>query len=142
VAPLDLTGNEFGQTLRGTFGVNVLNGKGGNDILQGYNGADTFVFDTLLSASNIDQLPDFNVVDDTIHLDDAVFVGLATGALASTAFVLGAAATLANTAQIIYNAGTGTISYDRDGTNNTFAAQQFATVATGLGLTSADFYVI
>jgi serralysin len=141
VVSINLTGNEFGQTLQGTFGVNILNGKGGNDVLFGFNGADTFVFDTALGAGNIDQLADFSVVDDTINVDDAIFAGLATGALAASAFVLGSAGTLANTAQILYNAGTGAISYDRDGSSGGFASQQFATVGTGLGLTAADFFV-
>jgi Ca2+-binding RTX toxin-like protein len=142
LAALNLTGNAFGQTIQGTFGVNTLNGKGGNDVLFGFAGADTFVFDSVLGAGNIDQLADFNIVDDIINLDDAVFAGLATGALAASAFVLGAVGTLANTAQVIYNSATGVISFDRDGSSSGFASQQFATVATGLGLSTADFFVI
>jgi Ca2+-binding RTX toxin-like protein len=41
---IDLTGNEFGQTIQGNAGHNVLDGRGGDDVLQGLGGGDTFVF--------------------------------------------------------------------------------------------------
>jgi Ca2+-binding RTX toxin-like protein len=44
-AAINLTGNEFAQTIRGTFGDNVLDGKGGADTLYGYGGNDTYVVD-------------------------------------------------------------------------------------------------
>ena len=40
--PLDLTGNEFGQTIIGTAGVNTLIGNGGADILAGGAGNDFY----------------------------------------------------------------------------------------------------
>src|SRR6185369_8584648 len=39
-AAVDLTGNEFGQSLYGSQGVNSLNGGGGNDYLVGLGGND------------------------------------------------------------------------------------------------------
>jgi Ca2+-binding RTX toxin-like protein len=41
---IDLTGNEFAQTIQGNAGDNVLDGKAGNDLLQGLGGNNTFVF--------------------------------------------------------------------------------------------------
>ncbi|KQT56909.1 hypothetical protein ASG52_02175 [Methylobacterium sp. Leaf456] len=38
---LNLTGNEFGQTLDGNAGANVLRGGGGSDVLNGLGGIDT-----------------------------------------------------------------------------------------------------
>jgi serralysin len=108
--------------------------------LFGGAGADTFVFDSAFGASNVDRIADFSVADDTIHLDDAVFRGVKTGQLSQAAFYAGAAAHDADD-RIIYNANTGALSYDADG-NGSGAAVQFATVSTGLGLTSADFYVV
>jgi Ca2+-binding RTX toxin-like protein len=38
---IDLTGNEFAQTLLGNYGNNVLRGGGGNDVLSAFAGDDT-----------------------------------------------------------------------------------------------------
>lgn len=40
LASIDLTGNEFGQTITGNAGVNALTGAGGNDVLNGGAGND------------------------------------------------------------------------------------------------------
>ncbi|WP_342149409.1 calcium-binding protein [Methylorubrum sp. SB2] len=42
-AKLNLTGNEFAQTLRGNAGANVLDGKGGADRMEGGAGNDTYL---------------------------------------------------------------------------------------------------
>jgi len=44
--PLNLTGNEFGQTIYGNAGVNVINGKGGVDVMRGLGGNDTYYVDS------------------------------------------------------------------------------------------------
>ncbi|MET4519975.1 Ca2+-binding RTX toxin-like protein, partial [Bradyrhizobium sp. I1.7.5] len=41
---INLTGNEFRQSIIGNAGDNVLNGGGGADLLQGLGGNDSFVF--------------------------------------------------------------------------------------------------
>ncbi len=137
---MDLTGNEFANLLVGNFGANVLDGKGGNDTLQGLAGADSFAFTTALGSGNVDTIVNYSVVDDTILLDDAVFAGLATGALASGAFVIGTAAQDAND-RIIYDSTTGALYFDADG-NGVGAAVQFAMLNAGLTLTATDFVVI
>ena len=40
---IDLTGNDFAQTIIGNDGANRLDGRGGNDLLQGKGGADTLL---------------------------------------------------------------------------------------------------
>ncbi len=142
VSGYNLTGNELAQTVVGNNGANVLDGKGGNDVLTGNGGADTFAFTTALGAGNIDQITDFNVVDDTILLGGAAgqpFAILATGALRAGTLVIGTAALDADD-YLIYNSGTGALLFDADG-NGAGAAVQFATLATGLALTVADFIV-
>ncbi|MER8460882.1 calcium-binding protein [Mesorhizobium sp. M1300] len=44
---IDLTGNEFAQTIQGNAGVNVLNGGGGADTMVGYLGNDTYYVDNV-----------------------------------------------------------------------------------------------
>lgn len=145
-----LTGNALVNVLSAGLGDDSLDGAAGNDVLSGGDGADrltggagvdVFVFDTALSATNIDRITDFVVVDDNIRLENDVFAGLATGVLAATAFVsntTGVATTA--TQRIIYEKDTGALFFDADGNGAGFAIQ-FATLATGLALTSADFIV-
>jgi Ca2+-binding RTX toxin-like protein len=140
-AAVNATGNGLANTLAGNNAANQLRGGGGNDILSGNGGADGFYFETAAGAGNVDRILDFNVVDDTIFIDNAVFAGLAAGALASGAFRSGAAAADADD-RIIYNSATGALLFDSDGAGGA-AAAQFATLATGLAtLSASDFTVI
>jgi serralysin len=137
---IDLTGNEFAQTVVGNNGANMLDGKGGADLLAGLGGADTFRFTSALGAGNVDTLFDLSAADDTIALDDAIFAGLSPGALAAGAFVIGSAAQDADD-RIIYNSATGQLLYDADGTG-AGAAVHFATLQGAPAITAADFMVI
>jgi len=151
------TGNNLGNTITGNTGANVLDGGSagdildggggadtliggiGNDDLTGGNGADNFVFDTALGASNVDDILDFVVADDTIQLDRAIFSGVAAnGTLAASAFVAGTAALDASD-RIIYDSATGKIFYDADGVGGV-AQVLFATVDPGTALNNADFF--
>ena len=92
---INLTGNELAQTINGNNGANLIRGNGGNDTISGFSGNDilyggagndtltggagydNFVFNTAISAAtNVDRITDFNVVQDTIRLDNAVMPGL------------------------------------------------------------------
>jgi Ca2+-binding RTX toxin-like protein len=137
---LSLTGNELGQEVYGNNGANTLNGGAGGDYLAGFGGADSFAFTTALGSGNVDHLADFSAVDDTILLENAVFTGLANGALAPGAFVAGSAAADADD-RIVYNSATGQIFFDADG-NGAGAQVLFATVNAGTILTASDFMVI
>ena len=148
--PLNLTGNETGNVVRGNHGNNVLNGGDGNDDLwDPGSGQDSFLFNTALddetiidADTNVDTIDYFNVANDTIQLDDDIFSsGLApNNSVAGSQFVIGAAALDAGD-RIIYNDVTGAVYYDSDGTGAT-AAIQFATLDTGLALTNFDFFVV
>ena len=137
---LNLTGNEIAQSVRGNAGSNIIDGKGGADQLWGLGGKDAFAFSTALESGNVDKVMDFNVRDDTIWLDDSIFHGLSLGTLASGAFAKGATASQADD-RIIYDARSGNLYFDADGVGG---ADQilFATLATGLKLTSSDFMVV
>ena len=138
---INLIGNALAQAITGNAGVNVLNGGGGNDRLSGLAGADTFIFSTSLGTGNVDTITDFNVPDDTIHLDDAIFAGLTTGTLGGAAFAanLTGAATDALD-RIIYETDTGRVYFDADG-NGAIASVHFATLTANLAVTNADFFV-
>ncbi len=138
--PIDLSGNSANNQLFGNAGGNVLDGKGGKDVLHGREGADTFAFTTAPGANNVDFIFDFEVGADRIALDDAIFGALPPGALDPGAFVTGAAAQDADD-HILYDATTGRLFYDADGTGAA-AAILFARVQPGLGLSAGDFTVL
>ena len=156
---INLVGSNSGQTIVGNAGNNIIRGMGGNDtliggsgndrlvggagndILNGGAGNDVFIFDGALNAaSNVDTIQDYNVAQDSIWLEDAVFTGLTLGKLAGSAFTRGVAATTANH-RIIYNAATGALSFDADG-NGGGAAIQFASLSAGLAMNAGEFTVI
>jgi hypothetical protein len=140
-AGINGTGNSLANAIVGNAGANIIDGGAGADRLTGGAGKDTFVFSTALGASNVDVITDFKAVDDTMNLDDAVFTGLAKGQLAASAFYVGAAAHDADD-RIIYNAATGSLLFDRDGTGTKYAAVQFATLENHAALTNADFTIV
>ena len=139
-----ITGNDGANTLSAGAGNDRIDGNLGNDLLTGGAGRDMFVFDTKLNAkTNLDRITDFNVKDDTIELENAIFTRLKkTGVLAKTSLAVNALGkALDKDDFIVYNSKTGALSYDADG-NGKAAAIQFATLQKGLALTSLDFMVV
>lgn len=130
------------DVVKGSAGADLVNGGKGNDTLSGGLGMDRFLFDTGLDKySNVDRILDFKAVDDTVLIDDAIFKKAgALGTLSAGAFVTGSKALDASD-RIIYNATTGDLFYDADGTGSS-AAVQFAKLGTNLGLTNADFLIV
>jgi serralysin len=142
-----LFGNTGANTLSGGNGNDGLNGRAGTDTLTGGAGLDSFFFTTALGAGNIDTITDFVAADDTIRLSKAVFTAFSAVAVNTVItagnFRAGTAALDADD-RIIYNATTGALLYDADGSNSG-AAVQFATLGTTThpaGLTNADFLII
>jgi Ca2+-binding RTX toxin-like protein len=127
-----ITGNALANGLDGRGGDDTLIGGAGNDTLTGGAGEDNFVFNAAVSGfGNVDRITDFNVADDTIHLENAIFTSLAPGALSASEFI----------EHFIYRGSTGELFYDSDG----FAsgnATKIAVLSTGLVLTGADFLVV
>ncbi len=136
-----LRGNAGDDTLIGLSGNDTLNGGLGNDTLTGGDGKDIIRFDSLLNAlTNVDTITDYNVADDTIHLENAIFTALTTtGMLAAESFRRGAVAVDADD-YVIYDDVTGALYYDADG-NGVAAAVQFAALSGAPALTNADFLV-
>ncbi len=147
-----LTGNASSNTVTGNAGKNTIKGQGGNDIidgglgndvLYGGKGKDAFVFSTALNKSkNVDRIADFNVKDDTIRLDNAIFTKLAkTGKLNKAFFKIGSKAKDKND-YIVYDSKKGVLSYDADGSGKKHGLVKFATLSKDLKMTAADFIVI
>ncbi len=165
LAAIDGTGNALGNTIAGNGAKNRLEGGDGSDgmrgggsidalfggagddrlyggtgsdSLTGGGGKDGFHFDTAPGATNVDTITDFSPLSDTIFLDRDIFAGLAAdGPLAAGAFRSGTAAVDADD-RILYDAATGNLRYDPDGSGGA-AAILFAKVDPGTALTSADF---
>lgn len=146
-AAVNGTGNGQANRITENSANNQLNGGTGNDTLEGGTGTNTLtggigndIF-TFTSTGHIDTITDYNVVNDTIQLENAVFTAfLSTGKLAASQFRIGTKPLDANDF-IIYNKSTGSLLYDSDG-NGIVAATQIATVGVGLSMTNADIVVI
>ena len=145
-----LIGDTLNNSLRGGGGDDRLSAGAGNDVvaggldndtLTGGTGRDLFLFDSALGPTNVDIVSDFVVADDFIGLDQGIFniAGL-QGTFPVQAFFAGTAAHDADD-RIIYNAATGALSYDADGTG-AIAAVQFATLAKNLALTAANMDLV
>ena len=137
-----LTGSTKNDTLIGSSDTDVLIGGAGNDSLTGGDGDDYFVLNAALSTTtNRDTITDFTS-GDRILLENAVFKKLlVAGALNTANFVSGVAVDAND--YILYNSGTGVLSYDADGSGKGVAVQiALIGTSTHAALTYADFDVI
>jgi len=134
-----LSGGTGNDALYGNLGNDTLTGGGNLDYLSGGAGNDSFVFYS--PTLGLDTIADFSVADDTILVKASGFGGgLTPGAISSTRFVVGSAATTSSQ-RFIYNNATGSLSFDVDGNGST-APVQFASLATNLALTYQDIVAI
>lgn len=136
-----LIGNEGNDKLSGAGGNDTLSGGLGADSMTGGQGGDVFLFNSKLGSGNVDAITDFQVSSDTIRLDLSFFAVVgAVGDLASAAFAIGSAAGDTSD-RIVYNASTGTLVYDANGSASG-GAVTFATLGSGLALTAAHFDIV
>jgi Ca2+-binding RTX toxin-like protein len=135
-----LIGGWANDTLIGTSGDDKIFGKAGSDLLTGGEGKDIFAFDTRLDGSRVDTITDFDVNDDTVQLDNAIFASLFQGGLGEANFRAGSRA-LDRNDYILYDRSSGIISYDPDGSGWQDAVA-FAKVTPGLALAHDHFLVV
>ncbi len=139
-----LKGGSGNDVLKGESGDDLLSGGSGNDSLTGGLGKDIFLFDTALSSkTNVDTIVDFNVIDDIIRLENAVFTALKTvGALASSAFYASNSGVAHDRNDyIVYDRDGGNLYYDSNGNmsgGNTLVAH----LSPNLSLTYKDFLIV
>ncbi|HEY8383648.1 MAG TPA: hypothetical protein VIL09_16015 [Microvirga sp.] len=148
-----LTGSKAKDQLTGDAFADRIGGGSGNDVLTGGAGADAFVFDTKLGSAktdrkvNFDAIRDFNVKDDAIWLENAVFTKLGKGSFELAPKALNKKFFSLDKAKdkndyIIYDKKKGVLSYDADGSGTRHQAVEFASVTKKLALTHNDFFVI
>lgn len=140
-------GNTLNNVITGNNAANQLSGGGGNDTLDGGLGANRLIGDAgndffrFTTKGPINTVADYNVANDTLQLDNAVFTALgAVGTVPAAQFKVGTKAVDAND-HIIYNPTTGALLYDTDG-SGAAAAQLIATLSAGLAMTYLDVVVI
>ena len=138
-AALNLTGNDFANTIIGNAGANILDGLRGADTLTGGAGEDTFQFSRI--PTTVDHITDFRAVDDTITLKATAFIGTA-GALDASAFkiISGSGNVVDADDRILYDRNTGALFYDADGSGAGLAVQ-FATLDNKAAISAADFLI-
>lgn len=136
-----LIGGAGNDTLVGGAGNDQLHGGAGRDALTGGAGADWFVFDKS-ALGGADKISDFRQAEG----DRIVVIGADFGLSPSTAagldpgrFQLGTTASLGQ-AQFLFDAKTGTLSWDADGRAG--GATAIATLGNGFDLSSLDILVI
>ena len=155
-----LFGNLGNDAIYGGAGNDVVSGDAGNDrifgglgkdVMTGGAGNDTFVFDARVDKKNwklnVDKVVDYNVKQDSIFLDNAVFTKLGKkGTLAAPAklnkafFTVGTAAKDTND-YIIFDDKKKVLYYDADGSGKG-AAYQIAIFKTKLKMAAGEFFVI
>ncbi len=143
---INATGNALNNFITGNGANNVIAGGAGNDTLYGKGGADVFHF-AEMGAANRDTILDFDA-NDKIALDRNVFAGLDSdndGNIDAGHFIVtnawktnGATGT---GPQIIYNKGTGMVSYDDDGAG-AHAGQDIAYIGKNLSFVDASHFSV
>lgn len=143
----NLLGFNGNDTIKGFNGNDRINGGNGNDTINGGNGIDNLTggagADRFLIAGNgVDFFTDFNVVSDTVALENAFLTSLGANGLLGARFHKSSTG-LAHDAndRIIYETDTGWLNYDSNG-SAAGGAFHIAHLAPNLALTHADFVVI
>ena len=137
-----LTGNASSNSLNGAAGNDFLQGLGGNDTLAGGPGRDTFMFNTPPNAlANRDIVVDYNAVEDTIRLENAIFSRLPVSAYLDPAYFRAAAHAADSNDFVLYNRLTGNLVYDPNG-NGAGGEVLVAVFSNKPVLTVQDFMVV
>lgn len=114
-----LGGNEFRNVLLGGKGDDTLIGGGGLDTLIGGQGQDRFVFAVMPSAANVATITDFSRSDlDQMALNSSIFTNLQGKTNLASNFRLSTQSATGGDDYVVYNLGTGEVSYDATGNGN------------------------
>jgi len=145
-AGLTGTGNKLDNYLCGTDQDDTLNGKEGQDLLEGGLGNDVFVFDTKLSATtNVDLIDDFVSGQDSIRLSKKIFLKISVGTLSDDDLLITSLADdemaySESGERFIYDQATGNLYFDKDGEGSADAVL-FATLTGQPELVASDIVI-
>ena len=140
------TGNKLDNYLCGTDQDDTLNGKEGQDLLEGGLGNDVFVFDTKLSATtNVDSIDDFVSGQDSIRLSKKIFAKLSIGTLSDDDLLITSLGEDEmdfgeSEAHFIYDQITGELYFNTDGAGSAVAVV-FAILTGQPELTASDIVI-
>lgn len=135
-----MRGGPGDDILFGEAGDDLIAGGAGDDTLTGGSGADRFVFNRTPASGGVDRITDFVAGEDRVVLAAAAFPDLPGGPLSPADFAVGDGAA-SDRATIVYDARTGSLSYDADGTGSAVEAQRFAQLRPGLALSAGDIRI-
>ena len=143
------------DSISGGLVADILAGLNGNDVLTGGAGADKFVFNTPLNATNnVDTITDFSSAQsDKLMLDRTkIFTALPATLTATEIAVVGsggATGSVATGVRLVYESSSGNLYYDSDGgtsANRTLFATINATTTPSVthpgSLAATDFVLI
>ncbi len=136
-----LVGTKYSDWLIGDSGNNVIEGGDGQDELLGGGGADVFVYKDPTHGK--DKIVDFSS-NDILQISAAGFGGglSANMTLDSSSFISGSnPSATSNKATFLYNTGSKTLSFDRDGTGGA-SALEIATFSNGYSLQASQIDII
>ncbi|MFC4171496.1 calcium-binding protein [Microvirga sp. GCM10011540] len=124
-----------------------LYGGHGKDVMSGGKGKDAFVFDRKPNKkTNLDTIKSYNVRDDSVYLDNAVFKKLGKGSetkpgkLKSAFFTVGSEAKDKND-YLFYNKKNGIFYYDADGSGSGRAVE-IAKLDKNLKMSAKEFFIV
>ncbi|WP_162815552.1 PD40 domain-containing protein [Microvirga aerophila] len=142
-----LIGNGSNDMLLGGLGDDKLWGGAGKDVLTGGNGKDIFVFDARPNKrTNLDKVTDYDVRNDSIYLDNAVFTKLGKNGTLDAPSRVDRKFFAFDKAKdrndyIVFNKKNGKVYYDQDGSGGK-AMVEIATLKKNLKMTASEFFVI
>lgn len=145
----NLTGSSGTNRMEGGGGADTLNGGSGNDWLSGGTGTDlltgglgidTFVFHAWQTGDAPDQISDFVSGTDRIELMASAF-DLTSGTLSSAFIASSSGVATSALHRLVYNSGTGVLSYDADGSGQGDAVA-FAILQGAPSLAVRDFLLV
>lgn len=139
-----LIGSGLNDVINGGVGNDTLKGGAGNDMLTGGAGKDVFVFDKAPNQyTNIDTINDYVSGIDKIHLSKAVFSGFTKAAKLTDAQFALASESLSASDRVIYDASSGALCYDSDGSGNAISIQiALIGVSSHPTLSFTDFIIV
>lgn len=131
-----ISGGSGSDIIRAGNDGEFINGGAGHDTIFAGTGPDTFMFSPV--AADSDTVKGFNATQDTIQLSHTAFTALQVDK--APVFTIGTAAS-SGADHLFYNATTGGLFYDVDGSGSAHAAVEIANLGPHLKLTAGNFHV-